>query len=317
MTTPLWTQTDLISWMTQPGHGAVNAFAFYRSDWDAIITDPNWMTVPVDDHLVHRGDGVFETLLCEEGALYNLDAHLKRLRASAQALHMEVPWTDFRLKEILCDTFRAAGQSRCLGRILLGRGPGGFSVDPAESRGSSLYIAVYPAKSPFMVDHPEGARLITSRIPPKSGGLAGIKTCNYIPNALAKREASEHGVHFAVGVDAEGYLTESATENIAAVPENGVLICPPATHHLAGTTLARVSALMKDAGWRIEQSPIGPEDLLNMKETFIVGTTAYVTQAVELDGTPLATGPLAAEWMHRLREDIASNTAMRTTIDAA
>ena len=32
-----------------------------------IVTDPKLMTVPVDDHLVHRGDGVFEAFLMKAG----------------------------------------------------------------------------------------------------------------------------------------------------------------------------------------------------------------------------------------------------------
>ena len=272
------------------------------------------MMAPVDDHLVHRGDGVFETLLFEADALYNVEAHLKRLRFSANAIHMDLPWSDDHLREILKDTFRAAGASRALGRILVGRGPGGFSVDPAECNSPSMYVIVYPAKPPFMRNHPEGARLITSRIPPKSGGLATIKTCNYIPNALAKREANQRGAHFALGVDADGFLTESATENIAVIPEVNVLLIPPATHHLAGTTLARVSELMKEEGWTVKEEPIRPGQLFEMKEVLIVGTTAYVTQAVELEGQPLPKGPQAERWMNALVRDVRTNSKMRTCL---
>jgi branched-chain amino acid aminotransferase len=314
MATEIWSQAELVNWMSHGGSGA-NALAFYRSDWGAITVDPNWMSVPVDDHLVHRGDGVFETLLCEENALYNLEAHLKRLRASAAAIHLEVPWSDIELNAILKDTFRAAGQPRCLGRILVGRGRGGFSVDPAESTGPLLYVIVYPAKPPFMDSHPGGARLITSRIPPKSGGLATIKTCNYIPNALARREANEQGVDFAIGVDADGFLTESFTENIATIPAEGVLQIPPPTHHLAGTTLARLAELMRQSGWSVQEKPLRPQELFNQQETLIVGTTAYVTQAVELDSRPLPTGPRAAFWLQALREDIASNPDMRAELN--
>ena len=41
-----------------------NYFAMYSSVLDGIATDPALMLVPVDDHLVHRGDGIFEALKC-------------------------------------------------------------------------------------------------------------------------------------------------------------------------------------------------------------------------------------------------------------
>lgn len=314
MTTPLWTHRELTAWASHPGPAAGKTLAFYRGDWNAITTDPNWMTVPADDHLVHRGDGVFETLLCEAGAVYNLQAHLHRLRISAAAIHLEVPWSDSDLRDRICDTFRASERERALARVLVGRGPGGFSVDPAESRGPSLYIAVYEAPPPFMQTHPEGARLITSTVPPKSGGLAQVKTCNYLPNALAKREASMQDAHFAVGVDADGYVTESATENLAVLRDRDTLQIPPALHHLAGTTLARVAGLWKDQGGRILEEPLRPQELFEVQEVWIVGTTAYVTQAVSLDRQPLPTGPAAAEWEQRLMRDILTCAEVRCAL---
>ena len=44
------------------------------------MTDPRLMTIPLDDHLVHRGDGVFEALAIVGGKVYQLDAHLARLK---------------------------------------------------------------------------------------------------------------------------------------------------------------------------------------------------------------------------------------------
>ena len=53
-----------------PRPGAEGYFAFYSSLWDGIVTDPAWMVVPADDHVVHRGDGVFETVKCLDGGVY-------------------------------------------------------------------------------------------------------------------------------------------------------------------------------------------------------------------------------------------------------
>ena len=36
--------------------------ALYSSLYDGIVTDPVLMLLPLDDHMVHRGDGVFEAV---------------------------------------------------------------------------------------------------------------------------------------------------------------------------------------------------------------------------------------------------------------
>jgi len=279
-------------------------FAMYSTEWNAIVTDPRLMRVPVDDHLVHRGDGVFETLLCEGGRLYNLDAHLKRLQHSASCIGLVLPFSAETLQQILSDLCATAAKDRFLVRLLLGRGPGGFGVDPAESLQASLYAVAYAAAPPFMERYPEGAIVILSKIPPKSGGLANIKTCNYLPNVLMKAEASAAGAHFALGIDSEGFLTESYTENIMAVTQEGALILPPPDHHLPGTTLQRVAELAGKSGMTVLHQKLCPDDLQEMSELLILGTTAYVTSVTCFEGTVYPIGPVARKLSAMLLGDI-------------
>ncbi len=318
MQTPLWTFDD---WsrhhQSTPAPHSSNYLAMYHHGWDAIVTDPRLMLVPADDHLVHRGDGVFETLLCEEGALYNLGAHLDRLESSAAAIGLALPLSRDRLRHVLLDLFRVAGSPRALGRVLLGRGPGGFGVDPAESVGSSLYAIVYAAPAPFMERNPGGARVILSRIPPKESFLATIKSCNYLPNAMMKAEASRAGAHFAVGVDEDGFLTESYTENLALVDAQGRLCVPPSLRHLPGTTLHRVADLAPPLGLPVHAPRLRAEDLWTAREVWVVGTTAYVSSVVSVDGRAVGggrPGPWAERLHAALRRDIRESAAMRDPV---
>ena len=54
-------------------------FAMYSSVYGGVVTDPRLMLLPIDDHMVHRGDGVFEAFKAIDGNIYNLNAHLDRL----------------------------------------------------------------------------------------------------------------------------------------------------------------------------------------------------------------------------------------------
>ena len=39
----------------------VNFSAFYSSQLGGVVTDPALMVIPFDDHMVHRGHGIFDT----------------------------------------------------------------------------------------------------------------------------------------------------------------------------------------------------------------------------------------------------------------
>jgi len=56
--------------------------ALYISTFDAVITDPALMVIPMDDHMVHRGHAVFDTCNVVAGKAYGLEFHLDRLLRS-------------------------------------------------------------------------------------------------------------------------------------------------------------------------------------------------------------------------------------------
>ena len=45
--------------------------AMYSSIYGGITTDPAAMVIPMDDHIVHRGHGVFDTAAVMDGLVYN------------------------------------------------------------------------------------------------------------------------------------------------------------------------------------------------------------------------------------------------------
>lgn len=299
-------------------------YAMYSSVFDAVVTDPVLMLVPADDHMVHRGDAVFETLKCVEGGLYNARAHLERLGTSATALCMDIPWTDDAILDIVVETVRAGAHRDCLVRILVSRGPGGMGVNPYECPRREMYVLVSRLAPPFMESHPDGATLRSSTIPGKPPCFATIKSCNYVPNALMKKEAVDKGADFVVGFDDKGHMTEGATENVGIVSAVGRLVFPRLAGILRGTTMARVQELLdtlirdgclSGAGF----DDITREDLLEAKECLVVGTTHNAVAVREFDGQPVGggkPGPVYAALNELLRQDVACNSALRTQVFA-
>lgn len=299
-----------------------NYFAMYSSQLGGIVTDPVLMQMPVDDHVVHRGDGIFETFKCVDGRIYNMGAHLDRLAGSVRNLAYNLTLPQAEIGRIVVDTIRAGGHRDCLVRILVSRGPGGFGVNPYECPHAQLYVIATALPPPFMKAHPGGARVVTSAVPIKPAFFAGIKACNYLPNVLMKKEAVDAGVDFAVGFDEAGCLAEGATENFGIVTRDARLLFPVLDRILAGTTMLRVAELAKalvgEGRLRgIEFAAIPRQQVLEAAEVLIVGTTPDVTAVVELDGKPVGNGkpgPVQQALSLLLCRDIAGNDRVLTPV---
>ncbi len=304
----------------QPWHGRL--WAMYSSQWNGIVTDPRAMSVPADDHVVHRGDGVFETIKVVEGAIYALHPHLDRLETSAEGIHLDLPWAPGELERAVVATARAAGRRDALIRILVSRGPGGFGVDPRECPGPGLYIVAYQGPAPFMQTHPAGARVAIVSQPIKAGKLATLKTCNYLPNALMKWEAGEADADFPLALDERGCVAEGATENFGIVDDEGVLCVPRDGRMLPGITMHRALALAASLVRTgliggSEARDIPREELFHCREVLIFGTTPEVTAVTAIDGKPAGSGrpgPVQQALARLFDADQRTNSALRTPV---
>jgi branched-chain amino acid aminotransferase len=295
-------------------------YAMYSSLLDAIITDPLLMMIPIDDHVVHRGDGVFETLKCVNGNIYNLQAHLRRLRRSASRLEIILPLDDAGITHRMKAVVRAAARDDCSIRLLVSRGPGSLGVNPYDCPAPCVYMVAARLKPPFMEQHPEGARIMISSIRAKPAFMATTKNCNYLPNVLMKKEAIDHGMDFVVALDENGNLAEGATENILIVNADGFLVTPGMENVLAGTTLMRVLELARpliDEGMirGIQERNIPETELHAAREVLIAGTTPNVTSVVAINGIPVTDGTpgrIGRRLDRMLCEDILNNPDLQT-----
>ncbi|MBP7275437.1 MAG: aminotransferase class IV [Kiritimatiellae bacterium] len=304
----------------QPWH--TRLWAMYSSQWDGIVTDPLAMTIPADDHVAHRGDGVFETIKVVDGAVYALRPHLDRLEKSAGGIRIDMPWGPDELERAVVATARAAGRREGLLRVIVSRGPGGFGVDPRESPAPGLYIMAYEGAPPFMHTHPSGARAATVSQPIKAGKLATLKTCNYLPNALMKLEAGEAGADFPIAFDERGCVAEGATENVGIVDGDGRLCVPREGRMLAGITMQRALALSIGLVKRglisgTEARDIPREELFHAREVLVFGTTPEVTAVTSLDGKTVGfgrPGPVQQALARMVDADQRTNAALRTPV---
>lgn len=292
--------------LAAPRPGAENFLAYYDHRVGAICTDPRLMLLPLDDHLAHRGDGIFETVKYSDGYLYRLDRHLERMHRSAAGIFLEPPCSWQELRELVIEVAGASKTPTGQIRILLGRGPGGFGIDPAESPVSSLYLAAYRFVPKPAEWYQKGLKGFRTRYPAKQGYMAKIKTANYLPNALMIREAGELGKDTPFCFDEDYFLTESAIANICLVSQDDVIEVPEFVNALPGTTMMRALELLEGKiTYRFRR--LRECDLDRAKELLLLGTGPDCVAVTEYEGKPVGEGtegPVAKMLRELIREDI-------------
>lgn len=293
-----------------------NYYGFYSSWWEGLILDPKWMMIPVDDHMVHRGDGVFEALKFVFGKCYLINEHVDRLFSSAQKIGIQSPYSKEQIIRIIESCLESLSkknpeilQQGSLIRIFLSRGPGQFSPNPYDSISPQLYIAFTRLQNPAREKYEQGVKLGLSEHLAKVAWQAQIKSCNYLPNVLMKKEAVDKAWDFSVALTESGYVTEGSTENIAILDEDSFLVHPPFDYILRGTTMVRIFELAKKMikSGKIhgtKQKNLTVEDLKKAKEIFVIGTTLDVLPVRDFAGRNFHDFSVAKELLQLLREDM-------------
>ena len=298
-----------------------NYLAMYSSIWGGIITDQWLMSLPLDDHMVHRGDGVFDFCKCVGGGIYQFEAHLDRLQRSAEAIYLPLPADFEKIYDIVAAVVKAGGRRDCGVRIFASRGPGGFSADVTECPATQLYVVATLPRIPPPEQFETGIAVAISRVPIKPGSFANIKSCNYLPNVLVKREATIRQAHYGLTLDEEGNLAEGATESLGLVTPDGRLMLPPEDRVLPGITSARIKVLAQglvgDLLSAVEVGKFGPEDAYSAREVMLFGTSIDVLPVTTIDGRMVADGrpgPVSRALLEMLRRDMTENDEMVTMV---
>ena len=288
--------------------------AFYSSQLGGIVTDPALMVIPFDDHMVHRGHGIFDTAGLVEGKIYDLEAHLDRFERSAERCRLIMPAARAELREIISATVAASGARDGAIRYWLSSGPGSLDLSPAAGAEPGFFVMVFPGLSYPERWYTEGLKVMTTTYPIKPSLYAVTKSTNYLPNVLMQMEAKSAGVDNGVFIDANGHVGESSNMNVAFVTADGVLRHPKFDHILAGCTSLRILELAR----KLERDgAIGGVDVCDIpvaearaaREMLLLGSSVKVAPIVAWDGAPIGDGkpgPIAKALLALLEEDMRS-----------
>jgi 4-amino-4-deoxychorismate lyase len=310
---PMLSSTDVLAALAdlrrrQP----VQFAAFYSSQLGGIVTDPALMLIPFDDHMVHRGHGIFDTAGLVNGRIYDLEAHLDRFLGSAERSKLTLPCSRGEMRRIIVQTTAASARRDGAIRYWLSSGPGSLELSPAAGADPGFFVMVFGGLAYPDRWYSEGLRVMTTTYPIKPPLYAVTKATNYLPNVLMQMEAKAAGLDNGVFIDPRGNVGESSNMNVAFVTEDGVLRHPKFEHVLAGCTSLRLlelaPALVRDqliAGVEVCDIPV--EEARQAREMMLLGSSVKVAPVVEWDGRAVGggrPGPVSRALLQLLEDDM-------------
>jgi branched-chain amino acid aminotransferase len=249
--------------------------------------------VPVYDHGFLYGEGIYETLRTYNGVPFMQDRHMRRLRASAKHLHLDVPFDDDTLRTCIDKTIAAAGEmGEAYIRVLVTRGVGELTYDVTATPAPSLIIIVKPADEPSRRVMDEGIRISLVPILRNHPGSVNpiIKSNNLLNNALAMQEAHRRGGEEGLMCNYRGELSECAQANFFMVRDGVALTPKSAAGLLEGVTRAFLFDVGREVGVDVRDETLYPKDLVTADEAFITSTTRELSPVVRIDEQVIGSG---------------------------
>ena len=299
----------------------VKYWAFYSSQLGGIVTDPALMILPFDDHMVHRGHGIFDTAAIEAGKIYDLEAHLDRFIRSAGNSKLRLPSRD-EMRDIIVRTTAASGRREGSIRYWASSGPGSLGLAPATGAEPGFFVMISAGLAYPDTWYTQGLRVMTTTYPIKPPLYAVTKSVTYLPNVLMQMEAQEHGLDNGVFIDEAGNVGESSNMNVAFVGPDGTLKHPKFDHILSGCTSLRLLELAPALQTRslikgIQVRDIPVAEARAAREMLLIGSSVKVAPIVEWDGKPIGDGkpgPVARALRDLLTEDMRSGRERLTEV---
>jgi branched-chain amino acid aminotransferase len=248
-------------------------------------------------HTLHYGCGAFEGVRAyktEQGtAIFRLREHTERLFNSAKILRMKIPFTPQQVSEAQCEVIRANKLDSGYLRPLAWIGDQKLGVSP-KGNTIHLMVAAWPWGAYLGEEGLErGIRVKISSYTRHHVNITMTQAkavSNYTNSILANLEATEDGYDEAMLLDASGFVSEGAGENLFVV-KGGVVYTPDlSAGALNGITRNTVFHICQDLGIKLVEKRITRDEVYICDEAFFSGTAAEITPIRELDRVELGAG---------------------------
>jgi branched-chain amino acid aminotransferase len=284
------------------------------------VFDQEHAMIPVFDHGFLYGEGVYETLRTYNKQPFLFERHMRRLRKSADMLALAIPLSDSEVDARFRETLAAAAlPGDAYIRILVTRGVGELTYDPAACPNPTIVVIVKPHVNPPAEVFAKGVKV--SLVPVMrnhpSSVSPQIKSNNLLNNALAMQQALRAGGFEGVMRNHRGELAELTQSNLFIVKDGAALTPPIEAGLLPGITREFLFELGAEHGIPVREAVLYDEDLLEADEAFLTSTTRELVPIVQVDDRQIgsgAPGPIGQALLRHFRD--AADRLTRTAVHA-
>jgi branched-chain amino acid aminotransferase len=244
--------------------------------------------ISATDLAILRGLGVFESLRTYGGEPFRMPDHLARLRNSAEAVGILVPWTDKQLCTVVDELLAINKLPEAAIRLVV---TGGESEDYFHPSGKPGLIIMTSALRPFSPDnYKKGVKVATAKM---ERFFPEAKTINYLPGVVAMQHARKEDPEIVevLFIDRFGYVTEGTTSNCFAFI--GGRLVTPGEKILNGVTRQVVLELAADR-FPVDIRNITLQEFRGADEVFLTGSVKEILPVNRIDGEVVGRGACGA-----------------------
>lgn len=277
---------------------------------------------PVEDLAIHRGEGIFETVLVSLDAVtgaahvHSAEPHFMRFEQSAAMLDLPSPPQELFARAVaaviaaVADTLDGSAAEFSV-RYAMSRGLD-THADPAAHRTAGTPHSARGWAFPIGVtDGQRAQRANGVRVVTLNRGydaylgesapwlLIGAKTLSYAVNQSAARHAVAQGADEALFVSNDGLVLEGPTSNLVIRRGDTLLTPDPRAGLLHGTTQRAVFAGAEAAGVTVEYADLTVDDVVEADAAWLVSSVRTAVPMLEVDGKAL---PHDSDCTSRLHE---------------
>lgn len=231
---------------------------------------------------VLRGYGVFDVMRTQNGKLFLLKDHWKRLQNSARELNLKIPVSKKELQEIIIKLLKLNGFKESIIRTVLtgGTSKDGFTFENKES----FYILIERFSPLPRECFTKGVNVITLEY---LRDVPEAKIINYIAAIKNQKEKNKRR-SLEIIYTSKGKALEASTSNLFII-KNGKLITPK-KNILLGITRKLTMKLAKENGFKVFEREIKTGELFSADEMFLTASNKDIVPVVKADGKKIGDG---------------------------
>jgi len=226
---------------------------------DGKITTIEDSKVSILTHTIHYGTSIFEGCRAYNGKVFKMKEHNARFINSGKICDIPVPYSSEELEN--ANTMK----NKVHVAIMAWEWPSYYGEEKIKkgiTLGKSKWVRPDPRSVP---------------VEAKAGGYYYVGTIVY-------NNASREGFDDVLLVDWRGFIAECSSCNIFFIEKDGTICTPIGDAFLSGITRKSVIEMLTNAGYKVEERRVLPQEIPSFKEAFVTGTAAEIMPVGEVWG---------------------------------